>query len=84
MGWRSHRNGYSLHFQKGKALLYAIPDKIYPKMWRLLFKDGSQSDLCNLSRIKDAGITHGLSIVNNDHKNGHVVGRPFVKSEVRL
>jgi len=37
-------------------LVQAVPDAVYPEMWRLLWPDGQLSDLANLSRIKDAAI----------------------------
>ena len=33
-----------------------MPDAKYPSMWRVLWPDGSQSDMVNLSRAKDAAM----------------------------
>ena len=32
----------------------AIPDSVYPNMWRVLWPDGRLSDLANLTRVNDA------------------------------
>jgi hypothetical protein len=33
-------------------------------MWRIRHLDGRLSDMVNLSRAKDAGMSHGLAILN--------------------
>ena len=71
LDWHSAANrALSLHLDNsGKALLHVVPDKTYDGMWRIRFGDGSLSDMANLTRAKDAAITHGLSIVNSNAKN---------------
>ena len=65
LNWRRSDDSYSLHFERrAKALLHVVPDKTYEGMWRIRFTDGSLSDMANLSRAKDAGISHGLASFN--------------------
>jgi hypothetical protein len=37
-----------------KALVRAVADDRWPGMWRMVWPDGSSSDMANLARIKDA------------------------------
>jgi len=48
---------FALHYRQAHTpLVQAVPDAVYPGMWRLLWPDGQLSDLANLSRIRDAAI----------------------------
>ena len=40
------------------------PDKIWPGMWRVRLPDGHLTDMVNLSRVKDAAASLGLSALN--------------------
>jgi hypothetical protein len=60
MPYKRNRNPpqpFALHYGRAHApLVQAVPDAVWPGMWRLLWPDGRLSDLANLARIKDAAI----------------------------
>ena len=63
MDWRTGDNKFTLHFRGSKPLLSVIPDSTYPNMWRICHR-GRISDMVNLTRAKDAGLTWGLHDLN--------------------
>ena len=50
--WR----GDTLYFGR-KRMAGVVPDGTWPGMWRVKYRDGSVSDMVNLSRAKDAAMT---------------------------
>jgi hypothetical protein len=46
--------GYALRQAKA-VLAHALPDEVWPGMWRLIWPDGRVSDMTTLTRCKDAG-----------------------------
>jgi hypothetical protein len=51
------QNGVEHHLFYGgsrKPLFRVVPDADHPGMWRVLHRDGSLSDMANLTRAKDA------------------------------
>jgi hypothetical protein len=49
------RHGYALHYGNARSPLVRVtPDANWLGMWRMIWPDGSKSDIANLSRIKDA------------------------------
>jgi hypothetical protein len=73
--WRKAGNGYSLHFERRSTpLLHVVPDEIHSGMFRIRLSDGELSDIANLSRARDAGITHGLGILNRKSRQGTAPG----------
>jgi hypothetical protein len=48
---------YALYSRNSKKpLVRVVPDDRWPGMWRMIWPDGQQSDMANLSRIKDAAV----------------------------
>jgi len=46
---------HHLHYGSSrKPIFRVVPDAVYAGMWRVVFPDGSLSDMANLSRAKDA------------------------------
>jgi hypothetical protein len=50
-----------------KALVRIVPDQTYPGMWRVL-RDGSLSDMLNITRAKDVafGLAESMVFVGED------------------
>jgi hypothetical protein len=45
----------ALHYGTSPTpMVRIVPDECWPGMWRMVWPDGSQSDMANLARIKDA------------------------------
>jgi hypothetical protein len=76
--WRpSARGSYGLHaYGRPTAMLHIIPDEHWPGMWRVKAPDGQLSDMVNLTRACDAGLTMALAIINEKRDfNGQAVHR---------
>jgi hypothetical protein len=53
--WSVQNGIHTLGRQGSKAVaISVIPDPTHPMMWRIRTKDGSLSDMANLTRSKDA------------------------------
>ena len=45
----------ALHYGTSPTpMVRIVPDECWPGMWRMVWPDGTQSDMANLARIKDA------------------------------
>jgi hypothetical protein len=63
--WRREGDGFGLFYaQRTKPLLHVVPDKTYAGMFRVKHPNGSLSDLGNLTRVKDAGLSIALASLN--------------------
>lgn len=60
-------------FYGRKPLLEVVPDAEYPAMWRVVWPDGSLSDMANIARAKDAAMVgaRALGIINHDSELLH-------------
>lgn len=66
--WKQRKSGSWAMFEGGTAILWVVPDKTYPGMWRVSDVDGNLSDMVNLSRAKDAAVL--IATRNLDSKRG--------------
>jgi hypothetical protein len=66
LNWRPSADGsLGLHVdRRATALLHVVKDQTYPAMWRILFPDGSLSDLGNITRVKDAAMHYATMSLN--------------------
>lgn len=48
-----------------KPIVQIAPDVKYPQMWRVVLSDGTQTDMVNLTRAKDAAKAAMLRLLNN-------------------
>jgi len=55
-------------FSKGKPLVTIVPDRQYPKMWRVRLPDGHTTDMANRARAKDAALSIALGILNGSKR----------------
>src|SRR5262245_40384758 len=63
--WSANNDGFALFYgRSAKPLLHVVPDKTYAGMWRVKYRDGSLSDMANLTRAKDAGRANALTILH--------------------
>ena len=64
--WREQSDGtLALHaYGLNRAILNVVPDTNHSGMWRIRHLDGRRSDMVNPCRAKDAGILHGMAIMN--------------------
>ncbi len=63
--WRKDQGGFVLHFgQRLAPLIRVVADSTYADMWRIALADGSVSDMCNLSRARDAAVASALRSFN--------------------
>jgi hypothetical protein len=46
-----------------RTLLRIEPDVVYPEMWRVRLPDGSQTDMVNRTRAKDAAVSIALRLL---------------------
>jgi hypothetical protein len=59
--------GLALQYaQRSKPVLHVMPHKTYASMWRIHFADGSQSDMANLTRAKDAALYHARAMLDGE------------------
>ena len=63
LAWRACGTGFTLHLGRSKPLLSVVPDATHSGMWRISHR-GQLSDLTNLTRAKDAGLTWALHDLN--------------------
>jgi hypothetical protein len=63
LSWRAAGDGFVCHLGGRGPLLRLMPDQTYPDMWRIVFPDGRVSDMTNLTRAKDAGLSHAIAYV---------------------
>jgi hypothetical protein len=64
--WRRDGERYTLHREGSKAALLSVePDSVYAGMWRVKFRDGTLSDMANVTRAKDAGLALALRALND-------------------
>ena len=80
--WKFADGIHSLHRGGAKApAISVVPDKIYPTMWRIKYRDGKLSDLVNLSRARDAAFTFAMDDYRRETKGVKAVegGRELVK-----
>lgn len=54
---------YDLHFGRRAPLLHIEPDATWPGMFRIVMPDGSRTDMVNLPRAKNAGMSLGLALL---------------------
>ena len=67
LNWKFENGSYVLYRQDSRApVLWVVPDKTYPKMWRIKTKAGVLSDMVNLSRAKDSAF--GLAMDEYDRQ----------------
>ena len=52
-----------------RPLVWILPDRRHPGMWRVQRRDGSLSDMVNLARAQDAALGIALSIVNRKRES---------------
>jgi hypothetical protein len=50
--------------KQGRKLIEIVPDPDWPKMFRIQRPDGTLTDMVNLTRAKDAAISHALMQLN--------------------
>ena len=68
LDWRACGNGFTLHLGRSKPLLSVVPDATYSGMWRISHR-GRLSDMANLTRAKDAGLTWALGDLNRGQES---------------
>lgn len=59
LNWKNKDLYFGKEFQ-----LSLIPDDLYPKMWRIKFKDGCISDKYNFTRAKENAIVDTVEYLN--------------------
>ena len=64
--WRACGDGFTLHLGRSKPLLSVVPDATHSNMWRISHR-GRLSDMVNLTRAKDAGLSWALGDLNRGH-----------------
>jgi hypothetical protein len=47
---------FQLYYGSTLLAFLVVPDSVYPSMYRVKWPDGRLSDICNLSRAKDAAV----------------------------
>ena len=63
LSWRKTGDLHDLHFGRRAPLLHIEPDATWPGMFRIGMPDGSRTDMVNLTRAKDAGMSLGLALL---------------------
>jgi hypothetical protein len=66
--WRDCGVGFTLHLGRSKPLLSVVPDATYSGMWRISHR-GRLSDMVNLTRAKDAGLSWALGDLNRGQES---------------
>ena len=65
--WRRVGDALALyHANSQKPLLHVVPDAIWPGMFRVRLSSGVLTDLCNLTRAKDAAFAIALRDLNSE------------------
>jgi hypothetical protein len=65
LSWKKCQEGWALYCEgRSGAILHAVPDRTYPKMWRIRYADGSSSDMVNLTWARDSALSVALRILN--------------------
>jgi hypothetical protein len=65
--FRPRNGGLGVCVGQSKPIVYVVADLVRVGMYRVRFPDGRLSDLVNLSRVKDAALSHAAAIVNATH-----------------
>lgn len=65
--FRPSNGGLGICVGRSKPIVYVVEDLVRAGMYRVRFPDGRLSDLVNLSRAKDAALSHAAAIVNAKH-----------------
>jgi hypothetical protein len=65
--FRPSTGGLGVCVGRSKPIVYVVADLVRVGMYRVQFHDGRLSDLVNLSRAKDAALSHAAAIVNAKH-----------------
>jgi hypothetical protein len=83
--WHNADGRLSLyHGNNRNPLLTVEPDLKYTGMYRIRFPEGGLSDMVNLTRAKDAAITHALQSLNSEVQETLQPPATFAKNEGRL
>jgi hypothetical protein len=80
LNWRKGAYGFTLHLRQAKSpLLHVVPDDTYSGMWRIRLSDGRLTDMVNLTRAKDAGLSVALASLNTqkDYRESPPVAPPM-------
>lgn len=63
--FRPSNGGLGVCVGRSKPIVYVVADLVRVGMYRVQFHDGRLSDLVNLSRAKDAALSHAAAIVKH-------------------
>jgi hypothetical protein len=73
-----------LRLHSGRVITSIEPDGTWPGMWRVRLPDGSLTDMVNLTRAKDAGLTIALRFLSPEMQATGTEGHRVPPRAVRL
>lgn len=80
--WRKAGTDWALHCTGITGpVLHVAPDRTHAATWRVRSLDGKSSDMASLSWARDAALSLGRRLIEQDGAESRSAGRPCVKSK---